>query len=404
MTPIQPTTSSERLQVIDALRGFALFGILLANLYSFIGYNTYGTNEILNLPITDKAVLFLIDWFVEGKFYGIFSILFGVGFAIQAQRFHSTENSFNTFWFKRMTVLCCIGLAHMFFVWNGDILTLYALLGLLLPLFLHCSNRALLAWIVALLIMPIVMYVLVYMTASGAFWQTMGQISQQLQTQWGFAHLSLLEMRTSSQPIEVFAINALKAIPRPLSYLMTGRYFHVLGLFLIGMLLARYWLPKIHNPKILNQNKSLLKSAFWFGIIGLSFSLLYAISKLTTGSAYQLNTWGIVQVVSYNLGSTTLALSIAAVFIHCWSTGRAQLVFKNLTLLGRMALSNYLLQNVTAVLLFFGYGFALMREVSFVYLPLFALGILVFQWWFSRTWLSRYRQGPIELIWKKLTY
>ncbi|MEM6724804.1 MAG: DUF418 domain-containing protein, partial [Bacteroidota bacterium] len=110
MATLKPTTALERLEVIDALRGFALFGILFANLYSFIGYNTLRPAEIIALPIADKSVLFFINWFVEGKFYSTFSILFGVGFALQAQRFRAVNESFAAFWYQRMLVLCGFGL------------------------------------------------------------------------------------------------------------------------------------------------------------------------------------------------------------------------------------------------------------------------------------------------------
>ncbi len=399
MSGIRPTTSRERLVVVDALRGFALFGILFANLYSFIGYNTYTPEEILALPIPDKAVLFFIDWFVEGKFYSIFSILFGVGFALQADRFSSTNDSFFAFWYRRMFVLCGLGLFHMYFVWNGDILTLYAVLGLLLPLFIHTSNKVLLRWIIVLLTLPLLLYCIVYMTSDASFWGSMRQISDHLRAQWGFSDLTLLEMRTSDQNIEVCAVNVLYAIPRPMSYLMSGRYFHVLGLFLIGLLLARLWIPKIRGTNI-----TVPRSSIWLGIVGLICSFAYAMTKLVMGSGYELNTLGIVQVIVYNVGSTSLALGIAMAFVSLWVSGRAKSAFKNLAVLGRMALTNYIVQNVIAVLLFFGYGLALMREVPFAYLPFFAFGILLFQAVFSRLWLKRYKQGPLEFLWRKLTY
>ena len=207
MTGMKPTTGSERLEVLDALRGFALFGILFANLYSFIGYNTYTPEEIIVLPFLDKAVLFFIDWFIEGKFYGIFSILFGVGFALQVERFSLSSVSFTAFWFRRMIILCCIGLLHMYLVWNGDILTLYALLGMLLPLFMNLSNRILLRWILVLLFIPLFSYGLLYMTSEASFWGAMSRFSANLKMQWGFADLSLLDMRTSENAIEVLSVN-----------------------------------------------------------------------------------------------------------------------------------------------------------------------------------------------------
>ncbi len=400
MANIQPTTGSERLEVIDALRGFALFGILLANLYSFIGYNAYTPVEIIQLPLEDKAVLFFIDWFVEGKFYGIFSILFGVGFAIQAERFQTTGANFAGFWFRRMIVLCCMGSLHMYCIWNGDILTLYSLLGMLLPLFMGCTNKTLVRWIWVLLVIPLFMYGLLYMTPEAPFWSSLRNISMNLKAAWGFADLSLLEMRTSDTPIEVFSINVIKSIPRAMSYLMSGRYFHVLGLFLIGLLLARHWLPKLRN----NEEITVPKSAIVLGVIGLAFSFAYALTKLVAGSGFMLNDLGIFQVIVYNVGSTSLAIGIAMLFLYIWATGKAKRLFSNLAILGRMALSNYIFQNVTAIVLFFGYGLALMRQVSFASLPLFAFGILLTQWLFSRIWLSRFKQGPLEWLWKQLTY
>ena len=399
MSGIKPTTGSERLVVLDALRGFALFGILFANLYSFIGYNTYSPEEIVVLPVLDRAVLFFIDWFVEGKFYGIFSILFGVGFALQAQRFRTAHANFFAFWFRRMVVLCCIGLMHMYLVWNGDILTLYAVLGLFLPFFLNLSNRTLLRWIVALLSIPLLIHGLYALTHEASFWGSLTRVSADLQTQWGYADRTLLEMRTSDSALEVFCINVLKAIPRPMSYLLSGRYFQVLGLFLIGLLLARYWLPKIRNNDI-----SVPRGAAWIGTIGLVASFGYAVIKGAIGTPFAVNSIGLFQGVIYHIGSTSLALGIAMLFIYIWASGRAEFVFRNLALLGRMALTNYIFQNVTAILLFFGYGFALMRKVPFAYLPLFAFGILLAQWAFSHAWLGRFKQGPLEFVWRKLTY
>lgn len=399
MLIIKPTTGSERLQFLDALRGFALFGILLANLYSFMGYNTYSPEEIIRLPIWDRAVLFFIDCFVEGKFYGIFSILFGVGFALQEERFRNSGANFPAFWFRRMVILCGIGLLHMYLIWNGDILTLYSLLGMLLPFFLNLSNRTLLRWILVLLLIPLFIHGLLYLTPDASFWGLMRRFSNSLKMEWGFADRSLLEMRTSDVAREVFSINILHAIPRPMSYLMSGRYFQVLGLFLIGLLLARQWLPKIRKNDI-----SVSKEVIWIGIIGLITSFGYAVIKWAIGTPFALTEVGLLQAVVYHVGSTSLALGISMLILYTWASGQAKFPFRNLAVLGRMALTNYIFQNVTAVLLFFGYGLALMREIPFAYLPLFAFAILTAQWAFSRAWLQKFKQGPLEFAWRKLTY
>ena len=319
MSHIQPTTKNERLEVVDALRGFALFGILFANLYSFIGYNTYSPNEILQLPSADKGILFFIDWFIEGKFYSIFSILFGMGFALQYKRFNAANDSFLAYWYRRMAVLCLFGLIHMYLIWNGDILTLYAILGLCLPLFIKCTDKGLIKWIILLLSLPILLYFIVYFTAESAFWKLLIRYSNELQYDWGLTDKSLLELRTSSLPKEVAAINILKAIPRPMSYLMTGRYFHVLGLFLIGLLLSRTWISHIETKTAIPS-----KPYLWLGGLGILGSFIYALTKLIMGSGYELSALGIIQVISYNIGSTTFALAIAFVFVSCWSKGLRQ--------------------------------------------------------------------------------
>ncbi len=396
---MKPTLGSERLEVIDALRGFALFGILFANLYSFIGYNTYSLDEIPTLPILDRAMLFFIDLFVEGKFYSIFSILFGFGFALQVERFKTKDVSFIPFWIRRMIILICMGLLHMYLIWNGDILTLYGVLGLLLPLFMNISNQVLLRWIIVLLLMPLIMHVIVYLTPDSSFWGSMSRLSADLKDHWGYGDRTLLELRTSDLAIEVFHINIIVSIPRAMSYLIFGRYFHVLGLFLIGLLLARHWLPKIRSKEI-----TVPRIVIWFGVIGFITHIGYAIIKGEYGWASAFSEIGLLLGFIYHIGATIFALAIAMLFVYIWSTGRAESVFNNLALLGRMALSNYIFQNVTAILLFFGYGFALMREVPFSTLPLFAFAILTVQWLFSKAWLKRFKQGPLEYLWRKLSY
>ena len=389
MQAIQPTVLRERIEVLDALRGFALFGILLANLYSFFGYNTLAPEEIVALPNADRGVLFFIDWFIESKFFGLFSILFGIGFGLQAARMADRPGFFQTYWYRRMFILVTIGLLHMVFVWIGDILTLYALLGMLLPLFLNVSDKALIRWIVCLLLAPIAIFFLTYATSEAAAWGALRQFSTELKTD---------EMRTSDSWREVFFANALGVIPRPMSYLLSGRYPQVFGLFLIGLLLSRR-LPDIVSSKIpLNR---WMAAAFLFGLL---CSLAYAWTKLTTGSYYSLTPAGAMQAVVLHLGAPPLSLAIGWAFLQAWHRASESRFFHYLSTLGRMALTNYLFQTTVSVLLFFGYGFGLMRELPYSVLPLVALGILLCQWLLSHFWLARWPQGPLETVWKRLAY
>ena len=137
----------KRFVVLDALRGFALFGIILANFpeFSLWTFQTPEALEQLPSPAIDRVLRFLLYVFVDGKFYTIFSILFGIGFCIIIGNIMrrsplgpdgkpQTRHGFLIF-YRRMTVLAIIGLCHLLLIWSGDILLLYALMGMLLPLF-----------------------------------------------------------------------------------------------------------------------------------------------------------------------------------------------------------------------------------------------------------------------------
>ena len=328
---LQPTTINERFEVLDALRGFALFGILLANLYSFFGYNALTPEEIIALPPADRGVLFFIDWFIEGKFFGLFSILFGIGFGLQAARMADNPGYFRAYWYRRVFVLLLIGLFHMVCIWNGDILTLYALLGMLLPLFLKVSDRALIRWIVCLLAMPIVMFFLHWITSESGFWGSLSRYSGRLKTELGFGDLSLLEMRTSESVPEVFFINALRAIPRPMSYLLSGRYPQVFGLFLIGLLLSRR-LPGLVKNRIPLTRR--MNAAF---LVGLVCSFAYAWTKAASGSYYSLTPIGAVQAAVLHIGAPLLSLGIGWVFLAAWHSASESRFFRHLATLGRQS-------------------------------------------------------------------
>ncbi|MEM6286039.1 MAG: DUF418 domain-containing protein [Bacteroidota bacterium] len=394
----KPTSGNERIVVLDALRGFALVGILLANLVSFFGLYSLSPDEVLALPAADRGVLFLIDGFIESKFFGLFSILFGIGYGLQAARMERTPGFFRPYWYRRMVVLLAIGLLHMVFVWNGDILTLYALLGMLLPLFGRLSDRALIRWIVALLIAPIVIFVLTYATSEAAFWGALSQVAIEWKEELGYGTRTWLDMRTSEAATEVFVANLLSVIPRPMSYLLSGRYPQVLGLFLIGLVLSRR-LPGI-------AARPLRPSPRWVAAfaVGLLCSLAYAWTKAATGTYYSLTPIGAVQAVVLHVGAPLLSLGIGWAFVAAWHRASGAAIVRHLATLGRMALTNYLFQTTAAVALFFGYGLGLMGELRYALIPVVASGILLAQGGFSHVWLRTHAQGPLETLWKRLAY
>ncbi|MEO6541929.1 MAG: hypothetical protein ABIN74_13085, partial [Ferruginibacter sp.] len=152
-----PVLPNERSDILDLLRGFALFGILLANIMGFTGYGffTQPYREALSTWPADGILSLCELAFVQGKFYSLFSLLFGIGFSIILIRNEQRQINPLKIFYRRLIILLLIGAAHLFLLWDGDILLLYAMLGLLLPLFRKCSDKALLTWAVVLILSPI---------------------------------------------------------------------------------------------------------------------------------------------------------------------------------------------------------------------------------------------------------
>ena len=154
---VHPVRAKERYIILDSLRGLALFGICLANFPEFSLYTFLKSDVTAAMPTAgiDRIIRYIQYILIDGKFYTMFSVLFGIGFSIiiaNAMRRHA--NGLRVF-YRRMGILLIIGFLHLMFIWSGDILMLYALLGLLLPLFRNVSNRTLLILSGILLIFPV---------------------------------------------------------------------------------------------------------------------------------------------------------------------------------------------------------------------------------------------------------
>lgn len=160
---------ANRIAYLDIMRGMAIFFIFLVNIKFLSGAGYYPDVLKAEFPTAplDQLLDVLIFIFFSGKFYYIFSILFGIGFAVQHHSFTQktpAPGAFNRFFSRRMSALLVIGLLHMFLVWAGDILTMYALLGFLLLYFRDKSDRTLLKWTLILMALPILHWLLMYAT------------------------------------------------------------------------------------------------------------------------------------------------------------------------------------------------------------------------------------------------
>ncbi len=399
---LHPTAAAERLPLLDAIRGVALVGILLANLTSFYGADMLGAEGRSAQPAAalGRAVLFSIDWLVEGKFYSVFSILFGVGFALQRARAARRHHDIAPFFRRRMTVLILIGLTHMYALWAGDILLLYGVMGLLLPTLSRWPARRQYVAMALLFAAPFAIHAMVL--ASGGVLDPrapFAALGTALREQFGIAARTTLDLFARGTSLEYWAWNTAYAVVRPGTYLQSGRPAKVLALFLLGN-----WLATAVLPRIATLRPSLRRSVWLGGLLGMTSSAIYALIKAQSGSTFMLSGEGLLQTAAYTLGTTPLALAYLAALALAWENPRARRRLEWFIPLGRMALTVYISQTIIQLLVFTSHGAALAGRLPIATLPLMALAILGVQQRLCRWWLRREAQGPLEWVWRRATY
>jgi len=406
LPPAAPLAETERAALLDSLRGFALFGVCLANLFtSFSQWGEAGAVPAaqLSTAATDPAAAFLIRALVDGKFYSLFSLLFGIGFAVQLGRATARGDERLQTYRRRLWVLLLIGLAHLLLLWPGDILAFYALVGLLLVRLRSLSDRAIFRWVVVLLILPVVLWAVFWL---GGGWKAAVPLTPSLPF---YAVGGMLVERLGIKSIyEVFASPSwgvyLKALWAGIFFragdlLFEWRVCKVLAMFLLGL-----WVGRHQVFRQLDAYAPVLRRvAFWGLALGLPASLLNAYLHHSK-EYYDGTTPGLSWAGLYALGVGPLALSYAATFALAWRHAGAQWVLRQLAPLGRMALTCYLSQSLIATFLFSGRGLGWVGTVGPTLLWPLALGIIGVQLLFCRWWLRRFQFGPAEWLWRSLSY
>lgn len=393
-SPVRP---SERYIILDALRGFALLGIALANFPEFSLYTFLKPEAAAALPSaeTDKVVRWLLYYLVDGKFYTLFSLLFGIGFSIIiANAARKGANGFLIF-YRRMGVLTLIGFLHLMFIWSGDILMLYALMGMLLPLFRHASDKAVLSWALALLLTPVCID-LVCETGGIYLAQPVVEAQQAVCARYGITDDNFAYwLRNAHDYTGVFQFLLQGALVRVQEFVDGHRYFKVLGLFLIGFYIGR---KKLYAN--LEQRRTWLVSVCRRCLLaGLPLSVAYAWSCMS-GHPLGLTVHSLLYLVSvYPMGFAYAAgfclLYLRWKHLRLWQLPAAP---------GRMALTCYISQSVIGMFLFYGIGLGRGADTGLTATEGIVLGVYLFQVVFCLVWLRFFRFGPLEWIWRMLTY
>lgn len=373
---LEPVRAGERLGLLDALRGLALLGILVANMVSFGGPTP-------PMSWLDRLATGLELFLVEDKFYALFSLLFGIGFALQLDRASRRGTDAAGTYRRRLWWLLAIGLAHSVLVWDGDILTLYALVGFAL-LAVHSWPAARLWPLVAL--GPLVtlgmhlLWALSGMVGRKGFVE--GDGSGSILARGGY--LDVLSVRLRPDDLAYTTLGELMAFG-PI----------VLALFLVGRWAGRHGIaadPAAHRPL-------LLRTLIVAGAVGLA---LNALALPLVPDPSRLGRFGAAAALL--LGGLAFCLAYSSGLALVWTRPAWRARLGPLTAVGRMALTNYLAQSLVSTTVFYEYGLGLYGHVGAAARVALALAIFAVQVVASRWWLAHHEFGPAEWAWRRLTY
>ena len=417
---VGPVTAGSRIEAIDTLRGFALLGILVMNITgialpsaAYFNPTVYGGSTGGNFGAWVFAHLFF-----ELKMMGIFSMLFGAGLILMSERAKARAHPFGRIHYRRIFWLLLFGLVHSYLLWYGDILVTYALCGIFLFLFRNRSARTLLITGLALLLLGAML------TSGGglmmdqlrnaaheiegkaAAGEEMTPREQVLLDQWG-------ELRSSFEPTPEEAErmvktmrgdsggalreNARESVTMHTKALPFMLFWRVMGMMLLGMALTKTGVLTMKRSPGFYRNWVI----FGFGL-GLPV-VAFGIWRL------QLHDFDFVARFlvdgQYNyFASIPVSMAYVGLVMLACQSGKFLGIRARLAAVGRMALTNYLLQSVIGVAIFYGYGLGLFGQVERLNLWWFILGIWIMQLALSPWWLSRFRHGPVEWLWRTLTY
>jgi len=396
----EPTQAHERIQAIDILRGFALLGIITIN---FSGAEVARTGQL------DDAVRRLIDFLVSSKFYTTFSFLFGLGFALQLLRARQKKSRIVPVYIRRMLALYLIGLIHAILIWEGDVLLYYAVMGLLLILFRNLPGKVLL--------------VFALLAIAFAFWNYLPsyppvrldgyiparhdpEFQQQRYIERDLEYEKIAEVSQNYQWAVQYG-TYLQVVDARLQLYKAGRPFwstyfwpEAFFMFLLGLYAGKrgvfYDLP---------GHRKFLRGVMWTALpLALVLNLYWAYGPRLFGQLYQnMPDWGggLIDVLAGPLGSL---FYISSILLLVTKSKRWTRRLGVLRWVGRMPLTNYLMQSVIGTLIYYHYGLGLEARIG--YLPGLGITMAVFalqipmSWW----WLQRFQFGPVEWLWRTLAY
>lgn len=387
-----------RIQIIDALRGFALAGIFICHLVEqYAGAGMPAVHgEAVSIGILDQLIEGFIGIFLRGKFIALFSFLFGLSFFIQMENGAKRGTAFAGRFSWRLLLLLGIGYLHSLF-YRGDILTIYALLGILLIPFYTLKNK----WILtaaAILFLGLGRYIAFYLTGGAHLFLDVNPIDMES------THvLTYYDTIKNGSLLDVFATNSWQGHLDKLNfqYGIFGRGYFTFAFFLIGLYVGRTgFFTRIHQEK--KHTKKILIGASILFVVAIAIT---AGAFIAMGPEVSLDNWyAMVGLAGYDLINLAMTLIYLILFVMAYRKASTTTWLAWLAPYGRMALTNYVLQSLLGTLLLYGWGFGLLSEMTNTLTFTLALTLIILQVWASRKWLQHFNYGPLEWVWRSLTF
>jgi uncharacterized protein len=415
-----PVTAAERFGSIDRLRGVAILGILVMNIYAFaMPFAAYvnplrmGGTEVYNI-----STWFLTHVFFDQKFMSIFAMLFGAGAVLMSERAESRGAKPARFYYRRQFWLVIIGAVHAYFIWVGDILFAYALIGMLVYPLRRKRPRTLIIIACVMLPMPLLlnfgnayqteqmMQQVAEIEASLAEGKEADEEQQQLLEQWEQTRTFMfptdedlrkdVEAYRGSYPDIVVHRAPTVAMIQFFMVVIFG-IWRIGALMLIGMALMK--LKVFTAERSADFYRRFMLAGY---VCGLPLTVFSAIDLQAHGfdQLYAMRFGGIANYV----GSILVAFGHIGLIMWLTRTNAVRGLLDRFAAVGRMALSNYLAHSIILTTVFYGYGLGLYGSVPRFLQMGFVAAVIVLQLLWSKWWLERYRFGPVEWLWRSLTY
>lgn len=389
MVTAQPISQANRIAIIDIIRGFALFGVLVANLTGFVNFALPASQaELLVTTRADKLTDHFVSFFIDGKFITIFSMLFGYGFGVLMERVEQRVANANSFFVRRMLILLAFSFIHLA-IWWGEILNVYAMAGLLMLLFRRVKTKNLL-WLGLILLFiaaPCMQALKIFLLPPVAARQD--------------ALLTYYENCMLSGNVW----NIVKG-----NYTMTAFFFverwsqyrdvaEALGKFLLG-----YYVFRSAYLTQVPLNISLAKKVFNIALVVALFYLTKKIVMELFDVKGEGHLFAIGDYWTSSIGVLSLSLVYCTAIIRLYHKKPALKIFKGVAFVGMMSLSNYLTQTLFYTVVFYGFGFAMIGKLHLQWVVPIAVCLFTLQIFISLWWMKRFRFGPAEWIWRMLSY